>query len=129
MKRRQVLTATAVATAATLGTAATASAAPGHGEHTPPGLAKKDTLAWAAGGIEIGSAVAGGGHHTEQDYPTPMSEEIYRETLGREVTSLSAENQMKWDYLRPNRETFDFEDADEIMDFAQQHGQVVRGHT
>src|SRR5699024_11570415 len=67
MKRRQVLTATAVATAATLGTAATASAAPGHGEHTPPGLAKKDTLAWAAGGvIEIGSAVAGGGHHTER---------------------------------------------------------------
>ena len=130
MKRRQVLTATAVATAATLGTAATASAAPGNGEHTPPGLAKKDTLAWAAGGvIEIGSAVAGVGHHTEQDYPTPMSEEIYRETLGREVTSLSAENQMKWDYLRPDRETFDFEDADEIMDFAQQHGQVVRGHT
>ena len=130
MKRRQILTATAVATAATLGTAATASAAPGNGEHTPPGLAKKDTLAWAAGGvIEIGSAVAGGGHHTEQDYPTPMSEEIYRETLGREVTSLSAENQMKWDYLRPDRETFDFEDADEIMDFAQQHGQVVRGHT
>src|SRR5699024_12162731 len=112
----------AVATDATLGTAATASAAQCHGEHTPPGLAKKDTLAWAAGGvIEIGSAVAGGRHHSEQDYPTPMSEEIYRETLGREVTSLSAENQMKWDYLRPDRETFDFEDADEIMEFAHEH--------
>src|SRR5699024_12295968 len=84
MKRRQVLTATAVATAATLGTAATASAAPGHGEHTPPGLAKKDTLAWAAGGaIEIGSAVAGGGHHTEQDSPTPTPEEPYRATPRR----------------------------------------------
>src|SRR5699024_12669785 len=98
MKRRQVLTATAVATAATLGTAATASAAPGNGEHTPPGLAKKDTLAWAAGGvIEIGSAGAGGGHHTEQDYPTPRSEESTRETLGRESAARETEKQLTRD--------------------------------
>ncbi|MGO2719104.1 MAG: hypothetical protein ACTIAR_02245, partial [Brachybacterium tyrofermentans] len=73
MKRRQILTAGAVTAAGTLSAGGAASAAlsgtgktPGNGTTTPPGLAAKDTLAWAAGStMKIGTAVAGGGHHTD----------------------------------------------------------------
>ena len=141
MKRRQILTAGAVAT--TLAVAAPAAAAPGragqgpakqppgNGQDTPPGLAKKDNLAFAAGStLKIGCAVAGGGHHLSRPYPDPFTaDEPYRELLAAEFTSLSAENQMKWDHLRPTQDTFNFVDADAIMEFAEAHGQVVRGHT
>lgn len=145
MRRRQILTAGAVATAAVATGAAAdaaptsdarsagrgATAPPGSGGATPPGLAAKDTLAFAAGRtMAIGTAVAGGGHHTSQSYPPPFTDDArYRELLGTEFTSLSAENQMKWDHLRPAPGEYDFADADAIMDFAAEHGQVVRGHT
>ncbi|QCR52522.1 1,4-beta-xylanase [Brachybacterium sp. SGAir0954] len=128
MRRRQILTAGAVAT-----TLAAATAAAAHAERkpTPPGLAKKDTLAFAAGDVlEIGCAVAGGGHHLSQPYPDPFThDEPYRKVLAAEFTSLSAENQMKWDHLRPAEGVYDFTDADAIADFAAQNGQVMRGHT
>lgn len=140
MRRRQILTAGAVAT--TLAAAAPAAIAapgggggpkkpPGNGRSKPPGLAKKDNLAFAAGDtLKIGCAVAGGGHHTDEDYPDPFtSDQPYREVLASEFTSLSAENQMKWDHLRPAPDTYDFTDADAIADFAEANGQVVRGHT
>ena len=140
MRRREILTAGAVAT--TMAAAAPAALAapgggrgpstpPGNGRTVPPGLAKKDNLAFAAGStLKIGCAVAGGGHHGSQDYPDPFTaDEPYREVLATEFTSLSAENQMKWDHMRPARDTYDFDDADAIMDFAEANGQVVRGHT
>ena len=81
-------------------------------------------------GLVIGSAVAGGGHHYDEDYPDPFTGDApYRELLATEFTSLSAENQMKWDHLRPDRDTYAFDDADAIVEFAEQNGQVVRGHT
>src|SRR5699024_10990337 len=138
MRRRQILTSAAVATTMAVPAAAAApgrgrgpTKPPGNGETKPPGLAKKDTLAFAAGStLKIGCAVAGGGHHTEADYPDPFSsDEPYREVLASEFTSLSAENQMKWDHLRPAPDTYDFTDADAIADFAEANGQVMRGHT
>ncbi|RRO18877.1 endo-1,4-beta-xylanase [Saccharopolyspora rhizosphaerae] len=84
----------------------------------------------APDGLVVGSAAAGGGHHEDQPYPDPISsDQAYRDVLGREFSSLSPENQMKWEYVRPTRETYDFAAADAIVDFAAQHGQVVRGHT
>lgn len=154
MRRREILTAGAVATATAVGMPAAMAAPtgagkgapgrgrgggpgggpggpPGNGQTTPPGLAKKDNLAWAAGDeLKIGTAVAGGGHHDDQPYPAPFThDQTYRELLAVEVTSLSAENQMKWDHLRPDQDTYAFEDADAIMAFAGENGQEVRGHT
>lgn len=143
MRRRQILTAGAVATTLTAAApAATALAAPksagkgsktppGNGQAKPPGLAKKDNLVFAAGStLLIGCAVAGGGHHTSQPYPDPFTaDEPYREVLAAEFASLSAENQMKWDHMRPSQDTFNFVDSDAIMEFAEANGQVMRGHT
>ncbi|MFE6334326.1 endo-1,4-beta-xylanase [Streptomyces sp. NPDC057798] len=78
----------------------------------------------------VGTAVAGGGHHLEQDYPDPFtSDREYRKILGRQFSSVSPENQMKWEFVHPERDRYDFEAADAIVDFAERHGQVVRGHT
>ncbi|MFD1832031.1 MULTISPECIES: endo-1,4-beta-xylanase [Streptomyces] len=93
--------------------------------------ARFDRLRWAApDGFFVGTAVAGGGHHLEQDYPDPFtSDREYRKILGRQFNSVSPENQMKWEYLRPERDRYDFGAADAIVDFAERHHQVVRGHT
>ncbi|MBV2365856.1 endo-1,4-beta-xylanase [Streptomonospora nanhaiensis] len=131
---------------ATLATAATAAlllplgAAPAaadrhhgpDGRHTPPhSNAKFDRLRWAAPeDFVIGTAVAGGGHHLEQDYPDPFtSDGRYRRVLAQQFSSVSPENQMKWEYLHPERDRYDFAMADRIVDFAERNGQVVRGHT
>ena len=131
MKRRQILAVGAFTATATLAAGGAASAAPSGTKKTPPGLATKDNLAWAAGStMKIGTAVAGGGHYDDDPNSQPTSEEaLYAEVLNREFSSVSAENQMKWEYLHPERDTYAFEDGDAIMASAQQHGQVVRGHT
>jgi endo-1,4-beta-xylanase len=88
-------------------------------------------LRWVAPkDLKIGTAVAGGGHHLEQPYPDPFTyDRPYRRVLAREFNSASPENQMKWEFIHPERGTYNFGPADAIVKFAQQHGQVVRGHT
>ncbi|MEV5468464.1 endo-1,4-beta-xylanase [Streptomyces griseoincarnatus] len=94
-----------------------------HGSHAP-------LRAAAPEGFVIGTAVAGGGHHLEQDYPDPFTyDREYRKVLGREFSSVSPENQMKWDYIHPERDRYDFGQADAIVEFARRNRQVVRGHT
>ncbi|MEU4626398.1 endo-1,4-beta-xylanase [Actinoplanes sp. NPDC023801] len=104
--------------------ATTAPAAAGHGSHVK-------TLRQAAPrDLKIGTAVAGGGHHLEQAYPDPFTyDRPYRKVLAREFNSASPENQMKWEFIHPERHRYNFGPADAIVRFARQHGQVVRGHT
>jgi endo-1,4-beta-xylanase len=107
-----------------------ASAAPSVDDRSPR-HAKKDTLRRAAPkGFHIGTAVAGGGHHESQPYPDPFtSDQEYRKVLAAEFSSVSAENQMKWEYIHPERGRYNFGMADAIVKFAKQNNQVVRGHT
>ena len=91
----------------------------------------RDTLRYyAPKDLRIGSAAAGGGHHVDQPYPDPFTfDQGYRRVLGAEFSSVSPENQMKWEFIHPERGTYRFGPADAIVDFARQNGQVVRGHT
>ncbi|WP_150236707.1 endo-1,4-beta-xylanase [Nocardiopsis quinghaiensis] len=133
MKPVRLITTVLAAAALSIPLAAPAAAGPSP-DHWPPnhpGYAKPGTLRWAAPeGFVIGTAVAGGGHHLEQDYPDPFtSDGKYRKLLARHFSSVSPENQMKWEYIHPEQGEYDFEMADAIVEFAERNGQDVRGHT
>jgi len=70
-------------------------------------------------GILIGAAVR----------PALLSEAAYAATLAREFNMLEAEDALKWEVLRPDPQSFDFSQADQIVDFAARHNMKVRGHT
>ncbi|NUT32477.1 MAG: endo-1,4-beta-xylanase [Hamadaea sp.] len=53
----------------------------------------------------------------------------YRAAVIREFNSVTAENVMKWQLVEPERGVYDWAAADELVAFAEAHGQQVRGHT
>jgi endo-1,4-beta-xylanase len=130
MKVAQMVAAAVMASAFVLPTALPA-VADGNDKPQPPGLAKQDTLRWAAPkDVRIGTAVAGGGHHETMPYANPFtSDQQYRDVLAAEFSSVSPENQAKWEFIHPQRDQYRFAEMDAIVEFAQQNGQVVRGHT
>ena len=42
---------------------------------------------------------------------------------------MTAENAMKWESVEPQRGVYDWKPADDLVRFARENGQVVRGHT
>ena len=61
--------------------------------------------------------------------PEQFSEPAYSATLAREYNLIEAENSMKWEALRPSKESFDFAAGDKVVGFAREHRMKVRGHT
>lgn len=53
----------------------------------------------------------------------------YAALLQRDCAVLVAENQMKWQALRPSADRFDFAPFDAMVDWAMRHGCAMRGHT
>lgn len=72
-----------------------------------------------ASGLLIGTAVR----------PAQLSEASYASTLAREFNMLEPEDALKWEVVHPTAQSFDFSQADQIVDFATRHGMKVRGHT
>jgi endo-1,4-beta-xylanase len=72
-----------------------------------------------ASGLLIGTAVR----------PAQLSETAYSSTLTREFNMVEPEDALKWEIVHPTRESFDFSQADQIVDFAARHSMKVRGHT
>ena len=83
-----------------------------------PAAASLNQLAQAHGKF-IGSAAA----------TSHFSDTQYTGILGSEFGQVTAENEMKWDTVEPSRGQFNYGPGDRIVDFAQQNGQSVRGHT
>ena len=96
---------------------------------TPPGFsnADKDALRnQAPADLAIGSAVWGRNQLMEYDRKAPTE---YQKVLAAQFSSLTPENDMKWDALRPTADTYDFESADALVAYARANHQEVRGHT
>ena len=74
--------------------------------------------AWASGFL-IGAAVR----------PAQLSEAAYASTLAQEFNMLEPEDALKWEVVHPEPQSFDFSQADQIVDFATRHGMKIRGHT
>ena len=73
-----------------------------------------------ASGIQIGAAVSASALRNDA---------TYRETLRREFGMMTPENAMKFGPLSPSQGQYNFTDADQIVNFAQSNGMLVRGHT
>ncbi|GAA4838780.1 endo-1,4-beta-xylanase [Luteimicrobium xylanilyticum] len=97
--------------------------APSHG-HKPPTqpTTGDDTLRSLAApsGLRIGAAINTDKLGTDDAYTT---------IAGEQFSTVSPENVMKWDTIEPTQGTYNFAPADKLVAFAQQHGQLVRGHT
>jgi endo-1,4-beta-xylanase len=52
----------------------------------------------------------------------------YAALLAREFNSVTPFVEMKWGTIHPERDRFDFNQADELVSFATAHGMRVRGH-
>jgi endo-1,4-beta-xylanase len=70
-------------------------------------------------GMLIGTAVR----------PAQLSETAYAFTLAREFNMVEPEDALKWEVVHPEPHSFDFSQADQIVDFANRYGMKVRGHT
>ena len=66
---------------------------------------------------------------TAVDLAAYNSDATYRERIGTEFNSITAENAMKWEVVEPVRGELDFSAADELMAAAKSNRQQVRGHT
>ncbi|WP_066796869.1 endo-1,4-beta-xylanase [Sphingomonas soli] len=115
MKRREIL-----AGAAALGGAALASpalamqAAAGLNDAAKAkGMRFGACTAWSAAGADSGS----------------FANPAYAALLERDCGILVAENEMKWQALRPDAKTFTVERFADMLDFAEARGMAMRGHT
>jgi len=61
--------------------------------------------------------------------PSQLEIPAQRELLLKHFSSITAENAMKPENIQPVEGVFDFEDADKIVEFGQDNGIAVRGHT
>jgi endo-1,4-beta-xylanase len=57
------------------------------------------------------------------------ADDVYRQQVASEFSTVTPENVMKWQLVEPERGQFDWAAADELVSFARRNGQLVRGHT
>ena len=73
-----------------------------------------------AKGLELGTAVRG---------DDAKKVRAYRQLIAAQFSTVTPENEMKWDFIEPAEGEFEFDAADEIVDRAREASQKVRGHT
>lgn len=70
-------------------------------------------------GLTIGTAVA----------PENLSDSAFVNLITNSCNYLTPENQLKWESVHPGENSWNFEPADRIVDFALLNNMKVRGHT
>ncbi|HEY3088269.1 MAG TPA: endo-1,4-beta-xylanase [Jatrophihabitantaceae bacterium] len=112
----------AVAATASVVTALAASAVAGAvtlgASHSGPPQDSLRALA-APVGLRIGSAID----------PSKLSNDTYEQIAANQFSTVTPENQMKWQVVEPTQGTYDWSGGDQLVAFARAHGQLVRGHT
>jgi endo-1,4-beta-xylanase len=73
-----------------------------------------------AKGLEIGTAVRG---------DDARKNRAYRQTIAAQFSTVTPENEMKWEAVEPEQGSFEFGPADDIVDRAREAKQKIRGHT
>jgi endo-1,4-beta-xylanase len=70
-------------------------------------------------GLRIGTAII----------PFDLDTPNYNQVAADQFSVVTPGNEMKWQIVEPEQGQFDWSGADRLVNFAEQHGQLVRGHT
>jgi len=116
------LSLTAVLAALTGTPAATANPTHDSGQSSGAVAVPDDSLRALASrvGLRIGTAV---------NTDALATNATYRQITADQFSSVTPENVMKWQVVEPTKGTYDWSAADQLVKFAEAHGQLVRGHT
>ncbi|HEY0805102.1 MAG TPA: endo-1,4-beta-xylanase [Pseudonocardiaceae bacterium] len=85
-----------------------------------PAAAPSDSLRALAAhvGLRMGTAII----------PFDLNNAPYSQIAAAQFSTVTPGNEMKWQVVEPTRGTFDWSGGDRLVQFAQAHGQLVRGH-
>jgi endo-1,4-beta-xylanase len=61
--------------------------------------------------------------------PFDLDTPDYQKIVGDQFSVVTPGNEMKWQVVEPTQGTYDWSGGDRLVAFAQQHDQLVRGHT
>jgi len=123
LSRRKVSRIAAVAvSAATVLAVSTAAGATSFGGGSGNSTVPADSLRALASkiGLGVGNAV---------NMDLLNVDKTYTSIVANQYNTVTPENVMKWDTIEPTQGQLNFGPADALVKFAQQHGQLVRGHT
>ena len=87
---------------------------------TTPHAARPCASSPSRPGVRIGTAV---------DTSALANDATYRTLVAQQFDSVTPENVMKWEVVQPERNRYDFTEADKLVAFARANKQKVRGHT
>src|SRR5215213_8716355 len=115
------ITLTAALTATSSAVASTTGADPHHRPHHGS-TAPRDSLRALADevGLRVGVAV---------NTDLLGENKAYTRIVNQQFNTVTPENVMKWEVVEPNRGTYNWAPADELVASARRNGQLVRGHT
>jgi endo-1,4-beta-xylanase len=117
LRRMATACALAVVVAGSLGTVSASAGGP-----RPPSPQQQTLRGLAARhGLYFGTAVDAGSY-------ADASDPQYRATVDSQFSTVTAENAMKWESLEPTRGTYNWSQADALIDLAARNHQLVRGH-
>ena len=61
--------------------------------------------------------------------PFDLDTPAYNAIVGSQFSVVTPGNEMKWQIVEPQQGQFDWSGADRLVNYAEAHGQLVRGHT
>lgn len=122
IRGRLVIAGAALLGASALFVSQGAAVADPHGSTERPSPSQSASLRSLAAqsGVRIGTAV---------NMDALASDSAYKAIAAGQFSTVSPENVMKWDTVEPTQGAYNWAPADQLVAFAQQNGQLVRGHT
>ncbi|SCO90266.1 related to endo-1,4-beta-xylanase [Fusarium oxysporum] len=61
--------------------------------------------------------------------PSFLDDPKFRAVLSKQFNSLSPENEMKWGFIHPSKDKYNWPLLDRLVDFAEGHNMLIKGHT
>lgn len=60
--------------------------------------------------------------------PSYLDDPQFATVLAKQFNSLSPENELKWNFIHPTEDHYDWSKIDRLVGFAEDHDMVVKGH-